>query len=163
MDSTLVVILGDHGEAFGQHGNMFHRLLYEEEVRIPFLLLNSKLFQGEIDSTLGGAIDIAPTVMDLLGYSLPGEWQGRSLFSRNRFPRVYLFGPYSGLFGEREGKWKLIYNPIAGSAELYDLATDPNEQHNLAFKYPELVESGRDRLAAWVQYQKRFYREHGVQ
>jgi len=162
MDSTLVVILGDHGEAFGQHGNMFHRLLYDEEVRIPFLLLNSKLFHGEIDSTLGGTIDIAPTVMDLLGYPLPGEWQGRSLFSRSRYPRVYLFGPYSGLFGEREGKWKLVYNPIAGSAELYDLATDPNEQLNLAFKYPEMVESGRDRLAAWVQFQNRFYREHGV-
>lgn len=163
MDSTLLVILGDHGEAFGQHGNMFHRLLYDEEVRIPFLLLNSKLFHGEIDSTLGGTIDIAPTVMDLLGYSLPGEWQGRSLFSRSRYPRVYLFGPYSGLFGQREGKWKLIYNPIAGSAELYDLATDRDEQHNLAFKYPEVVESGRNRLAAWVQYQNRFYREHGVQ
>lgn len=163
MDSTLLVILGDHGEAFGQHGNMFHRLLYDEEVRVPCLLLNSKLFHGEIDSTLGGTIDIAPTVMDLLGYSLPAEWQGRSLFSSSRYPRVYLFGPYSGLFGLREEKWKLIYNPIAGSAELYDLATDPDEQLNLASKHPELVESGRHRLAAWVQFQNRFYREHGVQ
>jgi arylsulfatase A-like enzyme len=160
--STLVVILGDHGEAFGQHGHMFHRLLYEEEVRVPLVLSNPRLFHGEVDSTLGGTIDIAPTVMDLLGYPIAREWQGRSLFDRDRARGVYLFGPYSGLFGYRQGSRKLIYNPISGESELYDLATDPEESSNLASRYPELVHLGRERLAAWVQYQNRFYLEHGV-
>ena len=51
-------------------------------------------------------MDVAPTVLDLLGDPLPEEWQGRSLFDPGRPARVYLFGPYSGLFGLREGAGK---------------------------------------------------------
>jgi len=162
LNSTLVVVSGDHGEAFGQHGNAFHRFLYEEEVRVPLLLINSRLFHGEIDSMPGGTIDLAPTVMDLLGYRLPSDWQGQSLFDSRRHGRVYLFGPYSGLFGYREGARKLIYDPIANEDELYDLAADPQETLNIAFRHPEAVQEGRERLAAWVQQLDRFYRRHGV-
>jgi lipoteichoic acid synthase len=162
LDSTLVVVVGDHGEAFGQHGNAFHRYLFEEEVRVPLLLINRRLFHGEADSVLGGTIDIAPTVLDLLGRRLPGEWQGRSLFETRRPGRVYLFGPYSGLFGYREGSRKLIYDAIADRSVLYDLASDPREARDVAGNHPAAVQEGRERLAAWVQYQNLFYRRHGV-
>jgi arylsulfatase A-like enzyme len=158
LDSTLVAIVGDHGEAFGQHGNMVHRYLYEEEVRVPLLLINRRLFHGEADGTTAGMIDLAPTVMDLLGDSIPAEWQGRSLFSPERSGRVYLFGPYSGLFGYREGDRKLIYDAIGDETEVYDLATDPGEASNLAPRQPAVAREGRERLAAWEQYQNRFYR-----
>ena len=72
-------------------------------------------------------MDIAPTVLDLLGDTLPAEWQGRSLFDPGRPDRVYLFGPYSGLFGLREGSRKFIYDPIANEDQLYDLSADPHE------------------------------------
>lgn len=162
LKSTLVVVSGDHGEAFGQHGNAFHRFLYEEEVHVPLFLINSRLFHGEIDSVAGGTIDLAPTVMDLLGYRVPAEWQGRSLFDSRRHGRVYLFGPYSGLFGYREGTRKFIYDPIANEDELYDLAADPDETVNIASKHPAAVREGRERLAAWVQHLDRFYRQLGV-
>ena len=162
LDSTLVVVLGDHGEAFGQHGNSFHRYLYEEEVHVPLLLINRRLFHGESDSAIGGTIDLAPTVMDLLGLRLPAEWQGRSLFNPHRTGRVYLFGPYSGLFGYRDGSRKLIYDAIADQAALYDLASDPRETIDLAGSHPAAVREGRERLAAWVQFQNRFYRQYGV-
>ena len=162
LESTLVVVSGDHGEAFGQHGNAFHRLLYEEEVRVPLLLINSKLFHGERDTVAGGLIDIAPTVLDLFGDTLPAEWQGRSLFDPGRPDRVYLFGPYSGLFGLREGAQKIIYDPIANEVQVYDLAADPQESVNLAASRPEAVQEARERLAAWVQYLERFYLRLGV-
>jgi arylsulfatase A-like enzyme len=107
LNSTLVVVSGDHGEAFGQG-------------------------------------------------------QGQSLFDSRRLGRVYLFGPYSGLFGYREGTRRLIYDPIANEDELYDLASDPQETLNIAFRHPEAVQEGRERLAAWVQQLDRFYHQHGV-
>ncbi|MBA3496251.1 MAG: sulfatase-like hydrolase/transferase [Gemmatimonadales bacterium] len=158
LDSTLVVVVGDHGEAFGQHGNAFHRYLYEEEVHVPLLLINRRLFHDETDEVTGSIVDLAPTIMDLLGYPIPAEWQGRTLFTRERSGRVYLFGPYSGLFGYREGNRKLIYDAIGDETELYDLAADPREVLNLAAAHPEVVREGRERLAAWMQYQNRFYR-----
>ena len=162
LDSTLVVVAGDHGEAFGQHDNAFHRLLYEEEVRVPLLLINSRLFHGERDTVPGGLMDVAPTVLDLLGDPLPEEWQGRSLFDPGRPARVYLFGPYSGLFGFREGSRKVIFDPIANETQLYDLSADPHETVNLAANHPQAVQEARERLAAWVQYLERFYLRLGV-
>jgi arylsulfatase A-like enzyme len=159
LDSTLVAVVGDHGEAFGQHGNMVHRYLYEEEVRVPLVLINRRLFHGEADGIPAGMIDLAPTIMDLLGDSIPAEWQGRTLFTPERAGRVYLFGPYSGLFGYRDDHRKLIYDAIGDETELYDLATDPGETSNLARQQPAAAQEGRERLAAWEQYQNRFYRQ----
>lgn len=158
LDSTLVVVLGDHGEAFGQHGHYVHRDLFEEEVHIPLLFINRRLFHGETDSLVGGMVDVAPTVMDLLGLPLPWSWQGRSLFDPGHSGRAYLFGPYSGLFGYREGDRKLILDDASRqSPQLYDLAEDPTERRNVAANAPEVVDKGRERLAAWVQYQDRFF------
>jgi len=158
LESTLVIVMGDHGEAFGQHAHSSHHLLYEEDLHIPFLLINKRLFHGEHDSTAGGIVDVAPTIMDLLGYPLPARWQGRSLFDLERSGRVYLFAPFSSVyFGYLEGSRKLIYNANSSTAELYDLHTDPGEMVNLATGAPEAVAAGRERLIAWARYQKRYY------
>jgi arylsulfatase A-like enzyme len=158
LDSTLVVVLGDHGEAFGQHGHQVHRDLFEEEVHIPLLFINRTLFHGETDSLVGGMVDIAPTIMDLLDLPLPDSWQGRSLFDPAHSGRAYLFAPYSGLFGLREGDQKLILDDASRNPpQLYDLRTDPRERRNLAPEAPDVVTKGRERLAAWVQYQDRFF------
>lgn len=158
LDSTLVVVLGDHGEAFGQHGHQVHRDLFEEEVHIPLLFINQRLFRGETDSLVGGMVDVAPTIMDLLDLPMPGSWQGRSLFDPAHSGRAYLFGPYSGLFGLREGDLKLILDDASRKPpQLFDLRDDPHEQRNIASEAPEVISTGRERLAAWVQYQDRFF------
>lgn len=158
LDSTLVVVVGDHGEAFGQHGHYVHGVdLYEEEVHVPLMLINRRLFHGETDSTLGGMIDVAPTILDLLGAAPPASWQGRSLFDSLRTPRVYLFTSRSKvLFGYREGDQKFIYDAGSNRAELYDLAEDPAESSNVIAAWPGTARAGRERLAAWVQFQRRF-------
>jgi arylsulfatase A-like enzyme len=158
LESTLVIVTGDHGEAFGEHGRTNHQSVYEEDLRVPLLLINRRLFHGERDSTVAGLIDLAPTILDLLGYPLPARWQGRSLFDQERSGRVYFFAPYSSVyFGYREGSRKFIYNASYDTAELYDLRTDPLEQVNLAPRNAEAVAAGRDRLAAWARYQERYY------
>jgi len=118
----------------------------------------SGLFRGETDSLVGGMVDVAPTIMDILDLPMPGSWQGRSLFDPAHSGRAYLFGPYSGLFGLREGDRKLILDDASRKPpQLYDLRHDPHEQRNIASEAPEVISTGRERLAAWVQYQDRFF------
>lgn len=158
LDSTLVVVLGDHGEGLGQHHHLIHSTLYEEDVRIPLVLINRALFHGEVDSVPLGIVDLAPTIMDLLGLSPEPMWQGRSAFDPDRSGRIYLFAPFSGvMFGLVEGGRKFIYNADDGTWEVYDLTNDPGELTNLATNGLEPSEQ-LERLAAWYQYQRRYYR-----
>src|SRR4030095_2845958 len=78
-ESTLFVIAGDHGEAFGQHeGNYGHSLfLYEENLHVPYLLAAPGLITKPVRVTrTASLIDTAPTVLDLLGLPRPADYEG---------------------------------------------------------------------------------------
>ncbi|RUV93442.1 DUF229 domain-containing protein [Mesorhizobium sp. M1A.F.Ca.IN.022.07.1.1] len=157
LDSTLVVVLGDHGEAFGEHGDYVHATaIYDENVHIPLIMINKHLFHDEVAHPVGGIVDIAPTIMDILGLPLPEQWQGRSLFSEQRPNRTFFFNPWAGsLLGYRDNDRKVIFNATTGKVEEYDLKADPGEKTNL------FEEGLSDRtallqpIAGWVQSQKR--------
>jgi arylsulfatase A-like enzyme len=154
-ESTLVVVVADHGEAFNDHNQYGHgSAIYEENVHVPLVLINPLLFNGQTHATLGGHVDVAPTVMELLGLPSPAEWEGNSLFAANRRERTYFFAPWTDFkFGYRQGPYKVIYNATLDAIEVFDVTVDPDERHNLAGEMPELVDESYDRLAAWVQYQ----------
>jgi arylsulfatase A-like enzyme len=154
-ESTLVVVVADHGEAFNDHNQYGHgSAIYEENVHVPLVLINPRLFNGRQYATLGGHVDVAPTVMELLGLPSPAEWEGNSLFAANRRERTYFFAPWTDFkFGYRQGPYKVIYNGTLDTIEVFNLDADPDEQHNIAGEMPALVDESYDRLAAWVQYQ----------
>jgi choline-sulfatase len=78
-DRTAVIVTADHGEAFGEHGNSRHGFtLYEEEVRIP-LLVHVPGLHGFVIDTPRSAIDVTPTIAELLGIAPPANWKGVSL------------------------------------------------------------------------------------
>lgn len=151
--STLIVVIGDHGEAFGRHGQVTHAgRIYEENLHIPCILINPGLASAR-KSNLGGMVDVAPTVMDLLGYAAPEEWQGRSLFAAKENERVFFFAPWSDyLFGYREGDYKYIYNASKNETEIYDLKKDPYEQENKVKKEGLATATCHYRIAGWAQY-----------
>ncbi|MCA9964238.1 MAG: sulfatase-like hydrolase/transferase [Anaerolineales bacterium] len=161
LDTTLIIVVGDHGEAFGRHAQSGHAsYIYEENVHVPLVLINPLLFTGETYTTIGGDVDLAPTIFDLLELPPHADWEGNSLFSTNRSGRTYFFAPWSDLlFGMREDNFKLIFNASSNKYELYDLSTDPYETQNLADEMPEVVEAGHKRLAAWVQYHDQYMAE----
>src|SRR5206468_11726003 len=100
-----------HAEAFGQHeGNAGHTLfLYEENVRVPLILAMPGIQDAGLRvKKTASLIDIAPTILDLLGFPVLPEYQGNSLLQPgNRIARF--FTDYSlGLLGLRDECWKYI-------------------------------------------------------
>lgn len=153
---TVVVITGDHGEAFGDpHRTWGHGArVYQEGIRVPLMIWSPALFpQGRRVDTIGGHVDVNPTVFDLLKVPSPASWEGRSLFASGRAPRTYFYAANDDyLLGARQGPFKYIYNVTRGREELYDLAHDPDEQTNIAAANRELCRVMRQRLAAWKSH-----------
>ncbi|MBV8757223.1 MAG: sulfatase-like hydrolase/transferase [Deltaproteobacteria bacterium] len=76
---TIVVIASDHGEGFGEHGYYFHgRSLYDDQIRVPLLIAVPGGAGRVIDAPVS-LVDIAPTLLDLVGMSVPSGMNGRSL------------------------------------------------------------------------------------
>jgi len=150
LDSTLVVITGDHGQAFGEHRFRIHgHTIYEEELHIPLILISSQI-KTEKRDTLGGMIDLAPTLLHILGLPLEPSWKGRSLFDPHRPDRVFMFAPNQDMVaGYREGTHKFMYSVTRDRTLVYDLANDPAEKHNLADDYD--AKKIRGHLSGWLQ------------
>jgi hypothetical protein len=138
-DDTLFVFYGDHGEAFGQHpGNAGHSLfIYDENVRVPLVVAapgrawRSAPPAARVDRVTS-VIDIAPTVLDLLGLPLDPGHDGTSLLAPGSRAALFFTDYALGWLGLRDGCWKYIYGMDARRSQLYDVCRDPAETVNLA-------------------------------
>jgi arylsulfatase A-like enzyme len=159
--TTLWIILGDHGEAFGQHeGNYGHTFqLYEENVHVPFLIAAPGLFSEQTRSRqVVSLVDTAQTILDLLGLGVPASYQGRPMLDPE--PRMALFfADYSlGLLGLRDGPRKFIYEMDSERSKLFDLEKDPEERTNLALSHADQARWYTQNLQSWSAAQKRLLR-----
>ncbi len=156
INDTLLVLFGDHGEAFGQHeGNYAHTLhIYEENVRVPYLLALPGQHEPLRVRRPASLIDTAPTILDLLGFSIPASYQGSSLLDQKE--RMALcYTDYSlGLLGLRDGRWKFIHEIETNRSKLFDLEADPGERHNRAEEFPERATAYREHLLRWSAAQR---------
>ena len=145
--TTLVAVIGDHGESLGDHGEATHGMfVYESAMRVPAILRwPGHLPSGRRVAPLVRAIDLAPTLMELAGMPRMAGIEGESLmpvvrgetagpgsaYGETYFP--LLFMNWSPLRSIQDDRWKYIEAP---EPELYDLAADPGEQTNLATRDP---------------------------
>ncbi len=158
---TLVAIVGDHGEAFGDPRSIYGHgtTLYDEQMRVPMILWSPKLFpRGSRSAVVGGHVDLALTIADLVGLEPAPTWQGRSLLSAEAPSRTYFTSTADGLrLGVREARWKYIVDATTGKEELYDVGTDPDERTNVAGDHAEITRRMRQRVAARLEADRRFY------
>ncbi len=157
-DEALIVLLSDHGEGLGDHGEDEHGIfLYDEAIRVPLVVkLPAGRGAGRRVSVPVQHIDLLPTLLDLAGAPLPNGLQGRSLqpllaghadgWPRRRIyaealhPR-YHFG-WSELYALTTDRQRYIQAP---REELYDLVADPGERENIA---PQRARTVRELRAA---------------
>jgi arylsulfatase A-like enzyme/Tfp pilus assembly protein PilF len=137
---TLVVVVGDHGEMLGEHGEQTHGFfIYDAAVHIPLIVAGPGVAPREIPDQVR-IVDVMPTALALLGVERPAPVQGASLLplargerlsliaqSESWYPR-YHYG-WSELRSVQDGRFKYIRAP---RPELYDLGQDPREESDLS-------------------------------
>jgi arylsulfatase A-like enzyme/Flp pilus assembly protein TadD len=139
---TVVAVLADHGESLGEHGELTHAvLIYEATLHVPFLLAGPGVPQGVIVAARVTTVDVAPTLLRLLGLRPPPEMTGRDLraaFTGQRLPSEPLYA--ESLFGRLNCRWSSLRSWTVGDwklvdgsrAELFDLADDAAETRDRA-------------------------------
>jgi arylsulfatase A-like enzyme len=164
-DNTLIVIAGDHGEAFGErhlvlHGNSAYQNLLHVGLLVKF---PHNAHAGVVDDPVS-LVDVAPTILSVLGYTVPPAMQGRDLAGPPAPRSRPIFGesfpcqvPHSatcpeGCLTRAVVSWPYKFiSSSNGTSELYDLASDPGETRDLSAADGPLAEKLRAELSGWVK------------
>jgi lipoteichoic acid synthase len=156
-DRTLIVVQGDHGEAFGQHPDNFaHSLfIYDENIRVPYLIAAPGLITDHVRSAgVASVIDTTPTILDLLGYPVPVQHQGQSLLRPETRP-AFFYTDYSlGWLGLRDSCWKYLYEIDSDRSKLFDVCSDPDEIRNRSGDFEARAREYRVRVQRWASAQR---------
>jgi arylsulfatase A-like enzyme len=163
---TIVVITGDHGQAFREHGNRFHgKTVYQEETHVPLFVWGPGVEAGRYKTPVS-LIDLLPTTLDLVGLKIPealcGVSLGPTLLEGAEPPQRPV---YVEIIPDRtwdyfavaliRGDDKVIIQPTTGTTEMFNLSKDPDEKNDIADEQPE-------RLREHLRVFREFYREHGL-
>jgi arylsulfatase A-like enzyme/predicted Zn-dependent protease len=148
-DNTVVVVVGDHGESLGEHGEQQHGFfVYEAAMHIPLVIAGPGVPVRAVSDQVR-IVDVMPTILELVGAPAPAAVQGVSLvplgrgekrdllaFGETWYPR-YHYG-WSELTAVRDGRYKFIAAP---RRELYDTQTDPGETRDLVASNPRVADA----------------------
>lgn len=148
-ESTLVVVLSDHGEEFGEHDGFEHNALWDEILHVPLIMRVPESirlgWQEKRITASVGLVDVMPTLLELMGIPVPEHLQGHSLIpmvEAGSPGRPWLFAQYR-LYGEvalRSGAWKLLRR--REQEQLFDLGGDPGELRDIAADHPDMQQAG---------------------
>lgn len=152
-DSTVIAIVSDHGEQFGEHGTQGHSgPMWEYIIRTPLILTGPGIPAGELLLAPARNIDVAPTLLRLAGLETPSHYEGsdlapiwrkeetdeRIVIAEKRCCRVFVVG-----------KWKYGVILETGEETLFDLDTDSGETKNLIDVLPEMAGQMRELASEW--------------
>jgi arylsulfatase A-like enzyme len=157
MENTLLVVTADHGEEFLEHGGVLHgRTHYQEVVRVPLILAGAGLGPPRREDCMASLIDVAPTILGLVGIKPSSALDGIDLSTWWRDPGLkqqrFLFGEadWNNLVEGRTvddikravrlPRYKLLYDLVTERPEMYDLSADPGEETDVLAEHGELAE-----------------------
>ena len=156
-ENSLVIVVGDHGEGLGEHGEDTHGIfLYDSTTHVPLIMkLPGNIDSGKVVDAQVRTTDILPTVLDLLGIPASPKFDGESLkpffsgaatdpriaFGETDYPLRFGWSPLRSI---REPGFKFIEAP---RPEFYDLHQDPGELHNDYAPWSQTVQKSRTMLA----------------
>ena len=172
--NTLIIITSDHGEGLGQHGWMEHGMfLYDEQTRIPLIMRFPDLIpENRTINTVIESIDIAPSILDMLGLAQEKGFSGKSFLPtiQGKEPsslqtafierRQYKAGKYRNVkvrgnkFAVRDKYLKYIWAPEEGTNELYKLDKDIKELYNVAQESPHIADKLEQMVKLWRNEQE---------
>ena len=156
---TAVLLTSDHGEAFGEDGHWNHEDPFEPEVRIPMILrLPERAPTGRRVSGRVSGVDVAPTLLDLAGIEDTGgahAFEGESLLAEHAGDRVIFIedrdhlDPNDVRIALYRGDWKLRRWGLGEEVwyELYDLARNEWDSHDISADHPQVFEEMKALLA----------------
>lgn len=160
LQDTLIVLVGDHGESLGEHGEATHSLfIYDATLHVPLIMSHPALPQGRRVRGQVRTIDITPTILDLLRLPAPAQVDGETLVSlmqgsrsADRESYIETLVPrfnngWAELRGVRTTTHKYIRAP---RSELYELTADAPESRNLFSERPPLVSQLSNRLDTYL-------------
>ncbi|RIL11666.1 MAG: hypothetical protein DCC75_01890 [Proteobacteria bacterium] len=168
MKDSIIIITGDHGEMFHEHGAVTHASsLYQEAVKVPLIIhpAGGSTMSRRLD-TVARHVDIAPTILEILGLPEYGGFQGRSLLQpeADAAPRPVYITLQSFELKDAiiEWPWKLIVDYKHASSRLFNLEADPKEMQDLTRLAPNreviaISEKMRQRLRNFRNTQLSFY------
>lgn len=168
LDDTVLVLMGDNGFLFGEHGLIDKRNAYEESMRVPLLMRGPSLPAGHVAEEIVANIDIAATFLDMAGVPTSPQFDGESFYAiaqgepqpgwRDELLYEYYwefnYPSTPTTFALRTPDYKFIqYHGVWDTDELYDMRNDPREMHNLIDddEYLAVVAEMRDRLYARLE------------
>jgi arylsulfatase A-like enzyme len=178
-ENTVIVVISDHGQGLGDHEWMLHRLLFQEQIRLPFIIKAPGVQAGRRVSDLVRSVDLLPTVVDLLGAefdvshldgkNLDGLMRGETEPPRRAYAEQLNEWDHNSFVTQKRPKdrllysimtkdWKLIYrDTLPEESMLFQLAQDPRELNNLFGSAENSAKS--DELRAWLETEAVFRRE----
>lgn len=143
---SLFILVGDHGEGLGERRTRFGdfhfghiHFLYDNYLRVPFIISSPLLEQTDFSqSGPASLLDVAPTLMKLLGWPTSDYYQGRNILEKINSPaqsfiflETYRPEAVQDRFGGISYPWHLVFTPARARFELYNLEDDPAERQNL--------------------------------
>ena len=165
--NTLVVVTGDHGQAFYEHGFASHAsALFDEVMKVPLVFRAPGLLAG-VDPRPAQHADTAPSILKLLGLPTHPSFQGMSLFETaplsNRALYLVAQTPLAFQYGLVRSGFKLIYDDRQRHYSLYNLVIDPGEKIDVATSEPLIVKELANRLQTWRKLQIDYYADRVLQ